>query len=61
LEIDWAAPEARVFLDGQLRATSELGAGGYERVEHVFLGGRSDLRESRHFWGDLAEVRLGSF
>ena len=59
LEIDWATPEARVFLDNQMRAAASLGAGGYERVDHAFVGARSDLRESRHFWGDLAEIQLG--
>ena len=58
LEIDWGTPEARVFLDNVQRATAVLGTGGYDRVDHVYLGGRSDLRESRHFWGDMSGVKL---
>jgi hypothetical protein len=59
LEIDWESTEARVFLDSAIGATAVLGAGGYGRTDHVMLGGRSDLRESRHFWGDMAEIRFG--
>ena len=61
LEIDWDSHTATVFLDGRLEKEESVGIGGYERRDHVFLGGRSDLRDSRHFWGDLADVKFAEF
>jgi hypothetical protein len=54
--VDWLATKAQVYLDGQLRADGDLGAGAFIPEGHVFLGGRSDLKSGRHFTGDLAGI-----
>jgi hypothetical protein len=56
LHIDWEKPEALVYLDGHLGAKADLGAGAFSPKGHVYLGGRSDLKSGRHFFGDIAGV-----
>ena len=54
--VDWSSIRAQVYIDGQLRADGDLGAGAFAPEGHVFLGGRSDLNSGRHFKGDLARI-----
>jgi N-formylglutamate amidohydrolase len=54
--VDWSSIRTQVYIDGQLRADGDLGAGAFTPEGHVFLGGRSDLNSGRHFRGDLARI-----
>jgi len=58
LVVDPAGPVVRVYLDGQEVKSAARGAGGVDPNTHIHVGGRSDLSASRHYEGDLAEIRI---
>ena len=50
--------QASVAIDGVVVSQAALGAGGLAPERRIVLGGRGDLKSTRHFTGDLADVRL---
>ena len=49
---------AKVYLDGALKVSASLGAGGLSPNTHIVVGARVDLHVDRHFQGQLADVRI---
>jgi len=50
--------QAVLYLDGAEAATAERGTGGLDPACSLFLGGRADNSSSRHFHGQLADIRI---
>jgi len=47
-----------LYLDGAEAVSAERGSGGLDPACSLFLGGRADNSSSRHFHGQLADIRI---
>ena len=58
LAVDTTIPLARVYLDGELVAEDERGAGGLDPNSPIHVGGREDLDAQRFFPGDISGIQI---